>query len=89
LVYITATNHTVSATLVQDVGGTQHLVYFVRKTLQDPATRYQMVEKLALSLVHAARRLRPYFQNHNIIVKTDYPIQKILQKPDLAGQMSS
>jgi len=48
-----------------------------------------VVEKLALSLVHAARRLRPYFQNHNITVKTDYPIQKILQKPDLAGQMSS
>ena len=48
-----------------------------------------MVEKLALSLVHAARRLRPYFQNHSITVKTDYPIQKILQKPDLAGHMSS
>jgi len=57
--------------------------------LQDPKTRYQMVEKLALSLVHAARRLRPYFQNYNITVKTDYPIQKILQKPDLAGRMSS
>jgi len=48
-----------------------------------------MVEKLALCLVHAARRLRPYFQNHNIIVKTDFPIQKFLQKPDLAGRMSS
>jgi len=48
-----------------------------------------MVEKLALSLVHATRRLCPYFQNHTIIVKTDYPIQKILQKPDLAERMSS
>jgi len=48
-----------------------------------------MVEKLALSLVHAARRLCPYIQNHNIIVKTDYPIQKILQKSDLVGRMSS
>jgi len=47
-----------------------------------------MVEKLALSLVHAARRLRPYFQNHHIIVKIDYPIHKILQKPNLAGRMS-
>jgi len=45
--------------------------------------------KLALSLVHAARHLRPNFQNHHIIVKTDYPIQKILQKPDLVGRMSS
>ena len=89
MAYITATDHTVSVGLVQDVGGTQHLVYFVSRTLQDPETRYQMVEKLALSLLHAACRLHPYFQNHNITVKTDYPIQKILQKPNLAGRMSS
>jgi len=89
LVYITATDNTVSAALVQEVDGTQNPVYFVSRTLQDPETRYQMVDKLALSLVHAARRLRPYFQNHNIIVKTDYPIQKILRTLDLAGCMSS
>jgi len=88
-VYIIATDHTVSAAFVQEIEGTQHLVYFVSRKLQDPETRYQMVEKLALSLVHAARHQRPYFQNHNITVKTDYPIQKILQKPDLAGRMSS
>jgi len=69
LVYITATDHTVNAALVQDVGDTQHPFYFVSRTLQDPETRYQMVEKLALSLVHAARRLRPYFQNHSISSK--------------------
>jgi len=78
LVYITTTDHTVNVALLQDVGGNQHPVYFISRTLQDPETRYQMVEKLALSLVHAARCLCPYFQNHNIIVKTDYPIQKIL-----------
>jgi len=89
LVYITATDYTVSAALVQEIEGTQHPVYFVSRTLKDPETRYQMIEKLALSLVHAAGRLRPYFQNYNIIVKTDYPIQNFLQKPDLAGRMSS
>jgi len=89
LVYITATDHTVNAALVQEIEGMQHLVYFVSRTLQDLETRYQMVEKLAISLVPAARRLRPYFQNHNITVKTNYPIQKILQKPDLAKRMSS
>ena len=87
--YITATDHTVSAALVQDIEGTQHPVYFVSRTLQDPETRYQMVEKLALSLVHAVRRLRPYFQNHSITIKIDYPIQKKLQKPDLGGRISS
>ena len=81
LVYITAIDHTVSTALVQDIERTQHPVYFINRTLQDPETKYQMVEKLALSLVHAARRLHSYFQNHSISVKTDDPIQKILQKP--------
>ena len=60
-----------SVALVQDIEGTQHPVYFVSRTLQDPETRYQMVEKLALSLVHVAHRLCLYFQNHNITVKID------------------
>ena len=89
LVYITPIDQTVNAALLEDIEGTQHLVYFISRMLQDPETKYQMVEKLALSLVHAAHRLCPYFQNHSITVKTDYPIQKILQKLDLAGRMSS
>jgi len=89
LVYITATDHTISAALVQEFAGIQHPVYFISQNLQDPETRYQMMDKLALSLVHAAKRLRLYFQNHNIIVKTDYLIQKIVQKLDLAKRMSS
>ena len=35
LVYITATDHTVSAALVQEIEGTQHPIYFVSRTLQD------------------------------------------------------
>jgi len=89
LVYITAIDHTISATLVQESSRIQYPMYFVSRTLQDPEIKYQMVEKLALSLVHAARQLCPYFQNHHITVKTDYPIQKLLQKPDLAKRLSS
>ncbi|XP_014501602.1 uncharacterized protein LOC106762287 [Vigna radiata var. radiata] len=35
------------------------------------------------------RRLRPYFQGHQVVVRTDYPIAKILRKPDLARRMIS
>jgi len=55
LVYITTTFYTISVALVQESAGVQYLVYFVSRSLQDPKTRYQMVEKLALSLVNAAR----------------------------------
>ena len=46
-----------------------------------------MIEKVALALVLTARQMRPYFQNHSITIRTNYPIFKILSKPDLAGQI--
>nr|KYP55515.1 Uncharacterized protein Mb2253c family [Cajanus cajan] len=46
-----------------------------------------MIEKLALALVTAARRLRPSFQSHQLVVKIDYPIRQILRKPELVGGM--
>lgn len=39
-------------------------VYYVSRVLHDAETRYTGIEKLALALVVAARRLRPYFQAH-------------------------
>jgi len=46
-----------------------------------------MIERIALALVLTTRRMRPYFQNNAITVKTNYPIYKILSKPDLTGRM--
>ena len=62
-------------------------MYFVSRTLHSAETRYQMIEKVALALVLTARRMRPYFQNHSIVVRIDYPTFKILSKPDLAGRI--
>jgi len=46
-----------------------------------------MVEKVVLSLVYAIRRLRPYFQSPQVVVKTDHPIANILRKLELVGRM--
>jgi len=62
-------------------------IYFVSRTLHAAETRYQIIEKVTLALVLTARRIRPYFQNHSITVRTDYPIFKILFELDLAGRM--
>ena len=87
VVYLAVSEEAVSSALVQEVDNEEHPVYFVSRTLHEVETRYQMIEKIALALVLTARRMRPYFQNHAIAVRTNYPMYKILSKPDLAGRM--
>ncbi|XP_020222088.1 uncharacterized protein LOC109804668 [Cajanus cajan] len=86
VVYLCVSNEAISAVLVQEVGS-QQPVYFISRMLQEVETRYQLLEKVALGLVHTARRLKQYFQSHRVIVRMDCPIAKVLRKPELAGWM--
>nr|GFB26715.1 reverse transcriptase domain-containing protein [Tanacetum cinerariifolium] len=45
------------------------------------------MEKLVLSLVFAAKRLRRYFQAYLIAVITDQPIKQVMSRPDAAGRL--
>jgi hypothetical protein len=76
-----------SSALVREEAGVQRPVYFTSKALHGAEERYPWIEKLAFALVVSARRLRPYFQAHAIRVLTEYPLRKILQKPDLSGRL--
>jgi hypothetical protein len=59
-------------------------MYFTSKALHGAEERYPRIEKLAFALIVSTRRLRPYFA---IRVLTEYPMKKILQKPDLSGRL--
>jgi len=87
IVYLSVSEEAVIAILVQKVEKEERPVYLFSQRLHAAETRYQMIEKVAFALVLTARWMRPYFQNHTIMVRTDYLIFKILSKPDLAGQM--
>ena len=62
-------------------------MYFISRMLHANETRYQRIENFAFTLVLTTKWMRTYFQNHVILVRTDYPIFKILSKPDLTGRM--
>jgi len=85
--YFAVTKRAISSVLVQEQDQIQKPIYFVSKALQGPETRYQSLEKAALVVVFSARRLRHYFHSFTIVVMTNLPIQKVLQKPDVAGRM--
>ncbi|XP_016192281.1 uncharacterized protein LOC107633159 [Arachis ipaensis] len=85
--YLAITEEAMAAVLVREEGKIQQPVYFVSRALQGAELRYSKLEKLALALLTSSRRLRQYFQGHQVVVRTDQGIRQVLQKPDLAGRM--
>ncbi|KAM2286748.1 hypothetical protein ACFX1S_039183 [Malus domestica] len=87
IIYLSVSASAVSSVLIRMDSGVERPVYYASKALQDAETRYSNIEKLALALVMSARKLRPYFQAHAIIVLTNHPLRQILQSPDTSGRM--
>ena len=46
------------------------------------------MEKLAFTLVIAARKLKPYFQTHTIIVLTDKPLRRAMSSLEATRWMA-
>ena len=55
--YLVVSNH-----LIRYHEGIQRPIYYLSKTLVDAETRYMLLEKMVLALVHATRKLPYYFQ---------------------------
>ena len=85
--YLSVSDHAVSAMLLRDQG-VQQPVYYINKTLVDADTRYLPLEKLVLAPVHATRKLPHYFQAHTVYVLTEYPLQSLLKRFDFTGQIA-
>nr|XP_023907735.1 uncharacterized protein LOC112019452 [Quercus suber] len=86
--YLAVSQVVVSAALVREEEGTQQLVYFISKGFQGVEERYPQMEKLAFALVTTARKLKPYFQAHTIIVLTDQPLKRAMSSPEATGRMA-
>ncbi|KAK3009129.1 hypothetical protein RJ639_013704 [Escallonia herrerae] len=85
--YLSISEVAVSTVLIREEEGKQRPVYYISKVLQDVETRYPRIDEVALALVTLARKLRPYFQSHTIVVLTDQPLGKVLQNPDASGRL--
>ena len=86
--YIAVSQAAVSTTLVRNDGRSQRPVYFTSRAFRGAEERYPRMEKLALALITAARKLKSYFQAHIIVVLTDQPLKKAMSSPEAAGRMA-
>ncbi|KAM1548371.1 hypothetical protein COP1_009446 [Malus domestica] len=87
IIYLSVSTSALSFVLIRNDGNVEWPIYYASKALQDAETRYSNIEKLALALVMSARKLRPYFQAHSIIVLNNHPLRQVLQSPDTSGRM--
>ncbi|GJR89569.1 reverse transcriptase domain-containing protein [Tanacetum coccineum] len=88
VVYLSAANKAISVVLLVERGGRQASIHYVSIMLQGAEINYPPMEKLALTLVHAARRLRKYFQGYAIKVITNKPINQILNNQEATGRLA-
>ncbi|KAK0597534.1 hypothetical protein LWI29_026267 [Acer saccharum] len=86
--YLSISEAAISFILVRQEDGIQKPIYYTSKALLPAETRYSPAKKMALALITAARKLRPYFQAHKIGVYTNCPLKLILQKPEVSGRLT-
>ncbi|XP_021745281.1 uncharacterized protein LOC110711210 [Chenopodium quinoa] len=86
--YVAVSPATISAVLLREAKKIQQPIYFVSHTLTNAETRYPLLEKVAYTVVVATRKLRPYFDSHQIMVLNDQLLEKVLGKVEKSGRLA-
>ena len=86
--YLAISPATVNAALIREEEKIQKPVYYASRALRGPEERDPPMEKLAFALVMAARKLKPYFQAHTVVVLTDRPLRRAMSNPNAAGRLA-
>ena len=86
--YLAQSEDAISSVLVRIQDSEHKPIYYLSKALSGAETRYMEIEKFAYALVHTARKLKPYFKSHKIIVLTSEPLKQVLGKPEQSGRLA-
>ena len=83
--YLVMSSIAVSLALIREEENVQKLVYYTSQAFQGVEANYPRMEKIAFALVVNSRKLYHYFQAHFIIIVTNQPIRKTMNKIEAAG----
>jgi hypothetical protein len=83
---VVASDHAVSGLLIheKEEGSKviQRPVYFVSEALSGAKLNYPEIEKIAYAVLTSLRKLKHYFQAHEIMVPTSLPLGDILRNKE-------
>ena len=86
--YLAISSAAISVALIREEDQVQKLIYYASQAHRGTEERYPQIEKLAFTLVITARKLKPYFQAHTMIVLTDKPLRQAMSNPEAAERMA-
>ena len=86
--YLVVIDHMVSVVLLRVDQGVQKPIFYVSKTLVEAEMQYLPLERVALVVIYAVRRLPHYFQAHIVIVLIEHPLQALLKRSDFMGRIA-
>ena len=76
-----------SIALIRNKARKQLPIYYVSQAFQGAESSYPRIEQITFALIVASRKLRQYFQVNPILVMTEQPIKKFMNKPEAARRM--
>ena len=85
--YLAVSTIAVSTALIREEAKKQLPVYYVNQAFQGAKSSYPRIKKIAFALIVASHKLKQYFQANPILVMTDQPIKKSMNKLEAAGRM--
>src|SRR3954468_19690295 len=94
LLYIAATNRVISVVMVVEhpekdkAQPIQRPVYYISEVLSASKQNYPHYEKMCYEVYMAAKRLKPYFQAHPIMVISSAPLADIMGSKDATGRVA-
>ena len=85
--YLAISTTAVSAVLIREEAKKQLPVYYISQAFQGAESNYPRIKKIVFALIVASCKLRQYFQANPILVMTDQPIKKSMNRPEAAGRI--
>ena len=66
----------------------QQPIYFINEVLSETKTRYPHIQKLIYAVILARRKLRHYFESHQVTVVSSFPLGEIIHNREASGRIA-